>query len=89
MPPRLTVEDTPNPHALKFTAATVINPGPPRSYRDAESAQQDALACALFAAGPVVSVLIVNDFVAVNKKPTARWKTLRPKLEAVIQQYLA
>lgn len=87
-PPPIVVEDTPNPHALKFTADRRLNGGPTRSYRSAEAAADDPLAVALFAAGPVVSVMIVGDFVTVNKKPTARWGRLRPKLEAVLRDYL-
>ncbi|MEM7626987.1 MAG: NifU N-terminal domain-containing protein [Planctomycetota bacterium] len=83
--PRFTVEDTPNPHALKFTADRVLNPGSPRSYRSAADTAGDPLAAALFAAGPVVSVLIVGNFVTVNKKPSARWKTLQPEIEAVLK----
>ncbi|MEL7087921.1 MAG: NifU N-terminal domain-containing protein [Planctomycetota bacterium] len=86
---RVTVDDTPNPQARKFTADVVLNPGPPRSYRTADAAAKDPLAAALFAAGPVTSVLIVNDFVTVNKTPSARWKTLRPKIEAVLAGHLA
>lgn len=87
--PRITVEDTPNPQALKFTADVVINPGLPRSYRTAEAAEGDPLAATLFAAGPVVSVLIVGNFVTVNKKPSARWKTLQPKIEAILREHFA
>jgi hypothetical protein len=88
MPTALRSEDTPNPHALKFIADRTLNPGPTRSYRDAAAAAGDPLAAALFAAGPVVGVMIVNDFVTVNKQPSARWKTLRPKLEAALREHL-
>lgn len=89
--PSITIEDTPNPHALKFVANRRLNPGPTRSYRSAGEADHadDVLAQALFAAGPVVSVMVVSDFVTVNKKPSARWLQLRPKIEAVLHAYLA
>ncbi|MEO1235423.1 MAG: NifU N-terminal domain-containing protein [Planctomycetota bacterium] len=82
------IEDTPNPLARKFTADRVLNPGPARSYRSADDAADDPLAAALFAAGPVTSVLIVADFVTVNKSPAARWPKLQPKLEAVLRAHL-
>jgi hypothetical protein len=88
MPPTLTVEDTPNPHALKFVADRPIHPGPPRSYRQAPPPDADPLAAALFAAGPVTSVLIVGHFVTVNKTPAARWPRLRRKLEGVLVKHL-
>ncbi|MEM9418834.1 MAG: NifU N-terminal domain-containing protein [Planctomycetota bacterium] len=92
------IEDTPNPHAMKFIAdrpfaALTEAGGAPRamrSYRSIEDAEAaaDALATAVFAAGPIVSVMIVADFVTVNKKPSARWARLQPKVEEAIQQYL-
>lgn len=95
MPPvPLRTEDTPNPQAYKFIADRPMpptsKPGAMRSYRSAAEADaaQDALAQALFAVGPVVSVMIVNDFVTVNKKPTARWPKLKPKIEATLQKHL-
>lgn len=93
----LRVEDTPNPQAMKFIADRSFPPpvsgpgaGKMRSYRAAAEAAAagDALAAALFAAGPVVSVMIVGDFVTVNKTPSARWPRLRPKIEAVLRQHL-
>ena len=86
-PLRFRHEETPNPHALKFIVDRVLNPGPPRSYRRPEDAADDPLAAALFAAGPVTSVLVVSDFVTVNKKTSARWKALRPKIEAALAHH--
>lgn len=102
MPPsRITVEDTPNPQARKFIADRVINPGPTRSHLvppgpggdgsgHAEGdAQIDSLVAALFAAGPITSVMLIRDFVTVNKKPSARWARLEPKVIAVLEAHLA
>lgn len=82
------IDDTPNPNAMKFTLNRVVNPGPTRSYLRPDAATDDALATALFAVGPIASVMIVNDFVTVNKKPSGRWKQLIPKLEAVLHDQL-
>lgn len=99
--PALQIEDTPNPHAMKFIAE---QPLPPlnageepaarprgiRSYRsvaDAEAAG-DELALAVFQLKPVVSVMIAERFVTVNKKPSARWKQLTPRIEAALQPFL-
>ena len=83
-------EDTPNPHALKFNVARAEPGAPPRSYRNVEAARaaDDALAVALFAAGPVAGVLILAGFVTVSKTPAARWSRLRPKIEAVLEASL-
>ncbi len=93
----LRVEDTPNPQAMKFIAdrpfplGPTLDPGKMRSYRAAADAQAagDTLAEALFATGPVMSVMIVGDFVTVNKTPSARWPRLRPKIESVLRQHVA
>ncbi|MEM1109789.1 MAG: NifU N-terminal domain-containing protein [Planctomycetota bacterium] len=84
------IEDTPNPHAMKYIADRPLNPGPTRSYRSPDEAVDagDDLAQAVFAAGPIVSVMIVNDFITVNKKPSARWGRLNPTIEAVLRQHL-
>lgn len=85
----MTAQDTPNPHAMKFVVGRTLNAGPTRSYRDPAEAADDPLAAALFAAGPVASVMVLGDFVTVNKRPSARWSRLRPKLEAVLRHHLA
>jgi len=79
-------DETPNPHALKFNVSLASLGAAPRSYRDAASARDrgDALAIALFDAGPVAGVLILPGFVTVSKTPTARWSRLRPRIEAVL-----
>ena len=100
MPPAaLQIEDTPKPPTLKKIARQPRAPPaghpadqPPaqdriRTPEEAETAR-DPLAAALFAAGPIVSVMVVGHFVTVNKKPSARWAKLKPKIEAVLQQQL-
>lgn len=82
-------EDTPNPNAWKFTADRVINPGPTRAFYSADAAADDPLASSLFAIKHVAGVMVVNDFVTVNKAPVGRWPTLRPKVKAVLAEYLA
>ncbi len=89
--PTVTVDDTPNPHALKFTLPVTVNPGPTRSYRTAAAADaaNDPLARAVFALPGVTGVMVLNDFVTVTKASTARWSRLRPRVEAVLRQHLA
>ena len=73
---------------MKFTADRTIHSGPPRSYRSPEDAANDPLARAVFDLGQVASVLIVGNFVTVNKKPSARWGRLTPKVQAVLSRHL-
>lgn len=96
--PPLHIEDTPNPQAMKFIAERPFTPLPTtgntparmRSYRSVEDAQaaNDELAIAVFAAGPIVSVMVVANFVTVNKKPSGRWSRLQPKVEAALRPFL-
>lgn len=86
---RIKVEDTPNPDAMKFTVGRTLTPdGRPRSFADAPAAAGDPLAAALFALPGVVNVMYVSDFVTVNKRRSARWKDLSPKVRKVLQTHL-
>ncbi len=76
-------EDTPNPNAIKC----VVSPSPtdkPRSYFNASAAEGDPLATALFGIDGVTNVLIHTGFVTVSKTPSARWSTIRPRIERVL-----
>lgn len=83
----ITVEETPNPHARKFLVQQTLSRDT-LSYRTAPPPEEDALAAALFAVGPVVSVMILERFVTVNKKPNVPWSRLQPKILAALQQHL-
>jgi hypothetical protein len=80
------LQDTPNPQAMKFIADRVINPGPTRSYRSAKDLdpEADLLAATLFELPGVVGVMLLRDFVTITKRPSARWKTLSPRIERVL-----
>lgn len=75
---------TPNPDSLKFiTDATLVARGA-LSFENAEKARGHALAEALFAAGPVASVFVMDRFVTVTKFPDAEWPAIEPKIAAAI-----
>lgn len=79
------VQATPNPDALKFIAdARLVDRGA-KSYEDAAAAQGHPLAEALFAAGPVASVFLLDRFVTVTKFPNGDWAALEPKIRAVLE----
>lgn len=84
----ITIEETPNPRARKFILGRQLTDGSARSYRSADEAKNDPLAAALFAIPKVVGVLIVNDFCTVNKASAGRWKTMIPRIEAVLREQL-
>ena len=80
----LDVQATPNPNALKFILSAEIAPQT-LSFFSAEQARGHPVASQLFAIPGVVSVLLLGDFVTVNKRPDARWPAIRRKVEAVLR----
>ena len=85
---KITIEDTPNPHAMKFTLNRELTDGDIRSFPDPAAAGNDPLATALFGLPGVTNVMYVNDFVTVNKKPSVRWAKLKKQVKEVLQSNL-
>jgi Fe-S cluster biogenesis protein NfuA len=81
------VQGTPNPDALKFiTDARLVERGA-KSFENAASAKGDVLGTALFEAGAVASVFVLDRFVTVTKFPNTEWHDLEPKLQAAIETH--
>ncbi len=76
-------EQTPNPNARKALLDQSICAGT-RSYLSAEQAGGDPLAEALFGIAGVKSVMMLGDFVTINKQPEAAW----PPIEAAVRRVL-
>ena len=79
----LEIQPTPNPNAAKFVVDRPIAQQP-TSFLTAESASGHPLASRLFAVGGVTSVLLLGDFVTVNKTADVKWDELIPKIQAVL-----
>ncbi len=81
-------EKTPNPNALKCVLSSrLIEPkDAPRSYKNAEAARGDALAEALFASAPVTTLLVVDNWITVNKAPDADWNEVKAGIERVLAE---
>ncbi|HWP40788.1 MAG TPA: NifU N-terminal domain-containing protein [Tepidisphaeraceae bacterium] len=77
------VQATPNPNAAKFILDRPIVEQPV-SFFSAESAKGHALAEQLFAIPGVSSLLLLRDFITVNKTPQARWEQITPRVKAVL-----
>lgn len=77
------VQPTPNPNAAKFVLDRSIR-DQPTSYFNAESAGDDAVAKALFAIPGVSSLLLLGDFVTVNKSPKTKWSEITDKVTSVL-----
>lgn len=77
------VQPTPNPNALKFVLDGQIAEQP-TSFFDAESAAGHPIASRLFAIPGVSSLLLLGDFVTVNKSADANWPPIRERVKQVL-----
>jgi hypothetical protein len=77
------IQPTPNPNAAKFILDRRIS-DQPTSFFDAASAQGHPIAARLFAVEGVSSVLLLGDFVTINKSPEARWPQINRRVKAVL-----
>ena len=78
------IQPTPNPNALKFVLDRPVA-DQPTSFFDAAAAGDHPLARKLFQINGVVSLLLLGDFITVNKQPDAKW----PEIKKRVQQVLA
>lgn len=81
----LEVQPTPNPNAAKFILDGAVSQQP-TSFFNAESAAGNPLASALFAIPGVSSVLLLGDFVTVNKTPEAKWDGIVARVQSVLAE---
>ena len=76
MPKIAEIEDTPNPNAVKFILWEPLTWGITHSYENAEQAQGDALARALFDCEHVSNVFYVDKWLTVTQDGQADWPDL-------------
>ncbi|MBA4141673.1 MAG: NifU family protein [Nitrosospira sp.] len=76
MPKIAEIEGTPNRNALKFILKEPLTWGVTRSYDNAEQAQDDPLAAALFDIDHVTNVFYVDRWVTVTQDGGADWQDL-------------
>jgi hypothetical protein len=79
------VEQTPNPNAKKFILDKEIADRPV-SFFDAGSAIGHPLATQLFGITGVSSVLLLGDFVTINKSPQARWADIQKNVTLALAE---
>ena len=77
---------TPNPNALKFTLDTTLPATV--NVKSADAAGDDPFAREVFAAGGVVSIFGLNDFVTVTKEPDADWDPIVAAVQSAAAQHL-
>jgi len=85
MPKIAEIEYTPNPNAVKFVLKEVVAVGFPKSFPNAETAEHDELAKALFSVGNVTSVFMQDKFLTVTKTDDKGWPEMLPLLAAPIR----
>ncbi len=86
MPQRVVdIQSTPNPNARKFVLDCPMSQES-ASFFDAESARNHPLASKLFTIDGVTSVLIVADFVTINKSESAKWNVLTEKVRRILME---
>jgi hypothetical protein len=79
------VQPTPNPNAVKFILDRSVSDRP-TSFFNADSAKEHALASRLFGIPGVSSLLLLGDFITINKSPEARWADIKGKVEQVLSE---
>lgn len=80
----ITVEDTPNPNAVKFTVGKPVG-GPATFIHDKPT--DDPLAKELLALPGVTSVFLTADFVTVSKGPEADWENIVSAAQAILEEH--
>lgn len=78
-------QPTPNPNAVKCILDRKASDRP-RSYFRKEEAAEDELASGLFGVAGVTNVLINGEWIAVNKRAEADWKTVKAGVERVLRE---
>lgn len=84
MPTRvMQVQVTPNPNAMKYVLDREITPTT-LSYFNAQAAEANPLAVALFGIEGVSGVMLLRDFVTVSKRPDAKWGLITRQVRAIV-----
>ncbi len=79
------VQPTPNPNAAKFVLDGAISEGP-ISFFNPAAAKDHPVAKQLFEIKGVTSILLLVDFVTINKSPDVRWADITDKVQKVLER---
>jgi hypothetical protein len=79
------IESTPNPNAAKFVLDAPVT-DQPVSFFNATAAADHPIASRLFEIPGVCAVLLLGDFVTVNKTPDTKWPGVKSKVRSILQE---
>lgn len=85
MPKIVDIDETPNPNARKFLLREPLSWGMAHSYENAEQAQGDALASALFAIPHVSNVFYIDSWLTVTQDGQADWDKLAREIAVPVR----
>ena len=77
------IQPTPNPNAVKLMLDRPVSEQP-MSFFNAAAAKDHPLASQLFAIEGVSSLLLLGDFITINKSPDRKWADITAKARAVL-----
>ncbi len=77
------VQPTPNPNAVKLVLDRTVS-AEPQSFRTPSDAAGHELAERLMALKGVTAVLLLHDFVTLNKSSEARWADITAKAKRIL-----
>ena len=78
------IQPTPNPNASKFVLDREISDRP-ISFLNPEQGSGHPVAAQLFSIEGVTSVLMLGDFVTVNKGLHVKWPEITPKVREILE----
>jgi hypothetical protein len=81
----LEIQPTPNPNAAKFVLDREITDRPVSFLTPAEGANHP-IASQIFEISGVTSVLMLGDFVTINKAAGAAWKQITDRAKEILQK---
>ena len=88
----VTVNTTPNEHALKFNINKKILDSGYKTFNNMEEAKDSPVAAKIFENADVASIFIMTEtegaFISVTKKTEANWSDLKDKILASINAVL-
>lgn len=80
----ITVSNTPNPNALKFSVG--VDVGGPTTHL-AGSEPDDPVAAELLAIDGVTSIFATADFITLSKTPDASWEVIAAAAKDILERY--